>query len=282
MANDGDRRHLTSRQIQELLDRQLTPGEEGLAREHLAVCPHCRAEVEGWQMLFSDLGQLPELEPGPAFSPSVMEEVPGGKPVRHRVREWVDHRTREGEEAHVPVGSIQDYLEGILPAQPAARVEAHLESCTSCSQRVQEWEDLISAFEPLERFAPGPGFADEVMARVMVPTPMPVQAGWSSLPGRTLAWVRSLLPKSRHAWAVAGGVASAPTITLAALIYMVFSRPLLTPGTLGAYLLWKGSDLVPWVINTFSVAACRTRSTIRRRSAASISRLSFFISDSMR
>jgi hypothetical protein len=43
---------------------------------------------------------------------------------------------------------------------------------------------------------------------------------------------------------VAGGIASAPTITLVALVYLVFSRPLLTPGNLGAYLFWKGSAVV--------------------------------------
>jgi hypothetical protein len=36
-------------------------------------------------------------------------------------------------------------------------------------------------------------------------------------------------------------VASTPTITAAALVYLLFSRPLLTPGNLGSYLLWKAS-----------------------------------------
>jgi hypothetical protein len=102
----------------------------------------------------------------------------------------------------------------------------------------------MGSFGPLGHFAPSPGFAQRVMAEVMVPTPAPLSTGgWSPLPGRALAWARSFFPKTRHGWAVVGGLASAPTITLATLVYFVFSRPLLTPGNFGAYMLWKVSDL---------------------------------------
>ena len=54
---------------------------------------------------------------------------------------------------------------------------------------------------------------------------------------------RRLLPQTRHGWAVAGGVASTPTITIGALIFLVFSRPLLTAGNVFTYLYWKASAL---------------------------------------
>jgi hypothetical protein len=83
------------------------------------------------------------------------------------------------------------------------------------------------------------------MAQVMVPAPVPVTTGrWSSIPGRALAWARSFLPKTRHGWAVAGGIASAPTVSLVTLAYFVFSRPLVTLGNFGSYLLWKASALL--------------------------------------
>jgi hypothetical protein len=47
-------------------------------------------------------------------------------------------------------------------------------------------------------------------------------------------------------------MASAPTITMAALVYLLFSRPLLTPGAFGSYFLWKASDLFASVINGIS------------------------------
>jgi hypothetical protein len=39
---------------------------------------------------------------------------------------------------------------------------------------------------------------------------------------------------------------------MAALIYLVFSRPLVTPGTLGSYLFWKASILVDALVATVS------------------------------
>ena len=86
------------------------------------------------------------------------------------------------------------------------------------------------------------------MEGVQVSAPVPARAGWGSLPARALAWARGFFPKSRHGWAVAGGVASAPTITIGALAYLVFSRPLLTTGNLSSYLLWKGTELMQTLV----------------------------------
>jgi anti-sigma factor RsiW len=254
VALDGDLRHLTSQQIQELLDQELTPQGEALVREHLAACTRCQSEAEAWGLLFSDLASLPELDPGPAFVQEVLQGTPIREPRSERSHGWLAARkARRHEEAHIPAGSIQDYLEKLLPGQPAARLEAHLASCGSCREEVQEWKTLLGSFQPLGHFAPRSGFAERVMAQVLVPAPVAVATGrWSSLPGRTLAWARSLLPSTRHGWAVAGGVASAPTITLTALIYLVFSRPLLTPGAFGSYVLWKASALVDTMVSAVS------------------------------
>ena len=252
MAFEGDLRHLTSEQIQEFLDQELTREEEASVQVHLASCVKCQSEVESWGLLFSDLGTLPELNPGPAFHQDVLQEAP--------VREsrgalgWMGARkARRREELHIPPGSIQDYLEGLLSPQPVARLEAHLASCPACETQVREWQGLFGSFPPLGQFAPRAGFAERVMANVMVPAPVPARSrGISSLPGRAWAWARSVLPQTRHGWAVAGGVASAPTITMVALVYMVFSRPLLTPGTFGSYLIWKATALFDTLVSTGS------------------------------
>lgn len=254
MAFDGELRHLTSENIQEFLDRQLTPREEAAVREHLAVCARCQSEAEGWSLLFSDLSSLPELQPGPAFLQDVLQQVPVPEPAVGKAHGWMAARKRRRyEEAHIPVGSIQDYLENLLPPQPRTRLEAHLEGCASCGKEMKEWENLLLSFQALGHFAPKSGFAERVMTQVMVPAPVPVRSGgWSSFPGRVLAWARSLLPETRHGWAVAGGIASAPTITMGALVYLVFSRPLLTPGTFGSYMLWKASALFDSLVATIS------------------------------
>ncbi len=245
MAFEGEMGHLTSEQIQEFLDRQLTREEEVAVQEHLSACTHCQSEMEAWGLLFSDLGSLPELEPSPALLHEVLQQAPVREPLGSRARAWLAARKAGHlDEAHIPPNSIQDYLEGLLPTQPATRLEAHLASCDSCRSELGDWKALMGSFGPMGYFAPRPGFSERVMAQVMVPAPVPLRdRGLASLPGRALAWIRSMLPQTRHGWAVAGGMASAPTITLTALIYLVFSRPLVTPGTFGSYLLWKASSL---------------------------------------
>lgn len=265
MATDGEMRHLTSEQIQEFLDRQLPPREEAMVQEHLAVCPRCQSEAETWGLLFADLSSLPELDPGPLFQRDVLEQAPVRETRPGMVQGWRAARAaRRREEAHVPTGSIQDYLENLLPAQPAARLEAHLESCSTCREKVREWEGVLGSFQSLGHFSPSPGFVARVMEQVMVPAPVPItRRGWSSIPGRALAWGRNFLPKTRHGWAVAGGVASAPTITMAALVYLVFSRPLLTPGAFGSYVFWKVSSFVESLFSAVSAMAMESATLLR-------------------
>lgn len=245
MAIDGNRGHLTSEQIQEFLDRHLSPREMALVQEHLGTCTRCQEEVEEWGLLFSDLSGLPELDPGPALTHEVLKKAPVRQAARARAGGWL--AAREGSQkggVHIPPASIQDYLDNHLAPGPKSRLETHLHACSSCRENVKEWERVMDSFRPLGHLSPSAGFAERVMAQVLVPAPVPVRTReWSSVPKRALAWARGLLPETRHGWAVAGGIASAPAITMAALIYMVFSRPLLTPGTLGSYLLFKGSAL---------------------------------------
>jgi len=258
VAPYADREHLSSRKIQEFLDRQLTPREEVAAREHLDSCARCRGELQGWKLLFSDLESLPKLEPGPALREEVMAQAPSRLPMGDRARQWLAARKKgEGSGvAHVPASSLQDFLDGRLPPQPRARVEAHLASCAGCANALEEWTALVHSFESLKPLAPSPGFRERVMEQVMVPLPVPAQSpGMSGVREWIAAWARSLVPHTRHGWAVIGGLASAPTITLAALVYLVFSRPQVTPGALGSYLFWKGSELLQTLAGSLSALA---------------------------
>jgi anti-sigma factor RsiW len=250
VASDGSREHLSSQQIQEFLDRQLSRREMEGVQEHLDICPGCQEEMRSWELLFSDLSALPELHPGPDLASAVLEETRVPVPARARPFGRLAAREATGqEEFHVPAASIQDYLENRLERGPSRRLEAHLHACSSCRGRLQEWKGLLEALGPLGHFSPAPGFAERVMTQVMMPAPLPAPSrSWRSIPRRAVAWTRSLLPDTRHGWAVAGGIASAPTIIMATLIYMVFSRPLLTPGNLGSYLLFKGSAVVETVV----------------------------------
>lgn len=254
MAPSSGKRHLTSEQIQEFLDERLSPQEEARVQEHLAVCPHCREETEGWAVLFSDLGSMEELSPGPLFSQEVMARLPVRKPLAARVRGWLGGG--EGVSApgrHLAGERIQDYLEGALPPPQAADALLHLTSCEACQMEASGWERLFGALAALGRFSPAPGFAGRVMARVRIPAPVP--APWVRTGNRILAWARGFLPQTRHGWAVAGGIASAPTITVAALLYLVFSHPLLSAGNFATYVLWKASALFGSLVSAVAGAA---------------------------
>ena len=243
MVSDDRSRHLTSEQFQEFLDQELSSEERAVVQAHLAACPQCRSELESWGLLFTDLSSLSELAPGPAFQQEVLGRAHPPAPGWGLTSGWAAARqARLRDEAHVPASSIQDYLDGVLAEQPTRRLEEHLTHCESCNHGVTEWRALMETMKPLGHFRPSPGFSERVMSEVMVPAPVTQsRRDWTSLPARTLGWMRSLLPSTRHGWAVAGGVASAPTITVAALLYLLFSRPLLTPGAIGSYLVWKGA-----------------------------------------
>ena len=253
VAIEGDLRHLTSEQIQEFLDRRLSQDEEALVQEHLSACPHCLAEVEAWNLVFSDLGSLEELEPSPAFSEGILSQLPAPEPWGARLRRWVGAGAARGAQVgHIPVEDLQDYLEGTLSSRRTARANAHLSACEPCRIESQGWERLFGALTSLGRFAPAPGFAQRVMARVRIPSPVP--APWVRAGSRVLGAVRGFLPQTRRGWAIVGGIASAPTISMAALGYLLFSRPLFTVGNVTTYLSWKASALFSSVFSTVASA----------------------------
>ena len=261
MDTNGDLKHLTSEEIQDILERELPPGEGARVREHLSSCVRCRSEVEAWGLLFSELGSLPDLAPGPDFADAVLQGLPQREPLGARLRSWLAARVPGRKPAgHLSPEGMQEYLDQILSGPGRTRVEAHLASCASCRREVSAWARVFGSLAAMGRVAPSQGFAEGVMDRVRAGAPATVPAlrapqpsapvplhvlvrrvvrGIPTVVGRALALGRLALPRTRRGWAVAGGVASAPTITLVALLYLVLSRPLVTAGALLSYASWK-------------------------------------------
>ena len=64
--------HLTAEAIQAFLDDALSLGERARVQEHATSCGRCQAEMEAWRLLYSELGELPELSPAPNFGERVL------------------------------------------------------------------------------------------------------------------------------------------------------------------------------------------------------------------
>lgn len=254
MATDGDMRHLTSDIFQEFLDNGLNPREEAFVQEHLAVCPRCREEMDGWRLLFADLESLPELDPGPSLSRQVLDQLPCREPLGAGLRGWFGARQEAPRQReHLPAGTLQDYADGVLSGRRAAAARAHLAACDPCHEDLKGWERLFGSLSNLGRLAPAAGFAGRVMARVRIPAPLP--APWVAAGSRALGWSKGFLPRTRRGWAVAGGIASAPTITVVALLYLLSSHPLLNLGSFATYVSWKASALFASFLSSLASAA---------------------------
>lgn len=253
MVTDDRLGHLASKQIQEFLDQELSPKEELQVQEHLSACPRCQSEVAAWRVLYSELGNLPELVPGPSLARGVLAELPTVISTGGRRRRWMPSRAaaRAGV-PHIPGDGLQDHADGVLSGRRAVAARTHLAACEPCREEYRGWERLFSSLGALGRFAPAAGFAERVMARVRVPAPVPTPLAVAG--GRAVAWARGFLPQTRRGWAVAGGIASAPTISMAALLYLVFSHPLLTLGTFSTYVSWKASAVLASLGSTLGSA----------------------------
>lgn len=243
--------HLTPTSAQALADGVLEGDEARAAEAHVETCARCRAEVEGWDLLFSELGRLEGYEPGPEFADRVLAGVhiprPEALPWAARVLGWLGlGEGRRASARHLGPTGFQEYLEELVPARQRARMEAHVEGCSRCGRELEAWRTLLSGLESLPTFEPSSGFVDRVMAHVRVreaaAPAMTLEP--ARIAARIAGWVRRVLPGTRKGWAVASGVALAPAVAVGTILFAVFSHPLLTPTSLAAFLWWKVGDLV--------------------------------------
>ncbi len=240
MAKKHSKTHLTAERIQAFLDGALSRDERAEVQEHATFCGHCQAEVETWQLLYSELGELPELSPAPDFRARVLAGLDTAVPAvssEKRLFAWLRRRAVRAAE-HLDPERLQDYVEGLLPAQQMARVSAHLDACGVCRTDEAQWRGLIQGIQNLPVMAPSSAFAGHVMSQVRIGRLVrPVAARTAR--GRALAWASRLIPQTQRTWAVISGVAFTPATVVALLAYAVFSNPLVTPAGLASFLWWR-------------------------------------------
>jgi anti-sigma factor RsiW len=248
--------HIDQERMQALLDGELSPADAAGVRASIDACARCTAEFEAWQMLFEDLGDLPTLEPSPAFRERVLEQVPAARPglLGSRTRSRAAARAAR---THVEGTVLQDYLDGRLAARNEARVDRHLDACAICRSELEGFRAVSLAIESLPALAPSTDFAERVMAEVRINQIAAVAMAPTTTTGRLLGWVRERMPSNRQGWAAALGVSVVPVFTLLLLVRSVFAHELVTVSNLAAYLRLQTSGLFASAGQAFSAVVER-------------------------
>jgi anti-sigma factor RsiW len=226
--------------MQALLDGDLPAREARQLRGEIDSCPRCTAEFDGWQTLFDDLGELPELEPSIHFQDRVLSRVhaPTRRPALAGLLGRKDARV------HATPEELLEHLDGRLAARTSTRIEAHLEECAFCRGEMEGYHSVVTRLESLDRWAPSPGFGEAVMASVRIQQMAAVAMAPTSRSGRLMAWVKAHLPSSSRGWSMALGVGTAPAVIAALVIHTVFSFEQMTLGSLFSFLGFKLSTLL--------------------------------------
>lgn len=97
-------------------------------------------------------------------------------------------------------------------ALPVAR-ERHLNGCAACQELARSELALVAQLQTLGHAAPSTGFADRIMASVVVADPFAIRALWS-LPRRIAASRRSLAVAATLAFLLLGSMAGSIGWTL--------------------------------------------------------------------
>jgi anti-sigma factor RsiW len=146
--------HVSAERLQAFLDGELPERDVSSVEEHLADCARCASELDGWRVLFDDLGTITgpdSFTPSLGFADRVMADV-----------------ALPGVGDHVSTEVLHDFLDGVLAARRALPVETHIRACTTCTSEADAWLALSRRLEELGSFAPSSGFAERVMSAVEI------------------------------------------------------------------------------------------------------------------
>ncbi|MEX2526348.1 MAG: zf-HC2 domain-containing protein [Gemmatimonadota bacterium] len=247
---DARHTHLSPEHIQAFLEEDLPPQEQAGVEAHVRGCSGCRDQVESWREFLAQLNGLPTVAPSAAFSRSVLDRL--------ELEPELDAATAPSASDHPAWEVLQEWADGVLPRRLRVRVDRHVQACPSCSRESARWKELFAAVNAVPVLAPTSDFSEGVLARVrsastraqeaqspqdqVVTAPAPVRGPRVAVPD----WIRSLRPRSRRGWMVAGGAIAAPGVALATLAALVASHPLVSMGDLAAFL---------WIQTTGAVSA---------------------------
>jgi hypothetical protein len=129
---------------------------------------------------------------------------------------------------HLPNWTLEQLAEGDLGHADRMLAEQHLKACAHCTAELRSARALISALESLPAVSPSAGFADAVMARVVI-APRTV-AETAAEPAREAR--RGWLPASLRGWAWLTAVLTVIMAPLAGLGVWLSAHPLVSVSAL--------------------------------------------------
>jgi anti-sigma factor RsiW len=142
---------------------------------------------------------------------------------------------------HLPFWTLEQLAEGDLGHAERMLAEQHLKACAHCTSELRSARALIAALQSLPSVSPSAGFADAVMARVVI-APQAATAA-AAEPARQAR--RGWLPASLRGWAVLTAVLTVIMAPLAALGVWLNAHPMVSVSSLwGVARGWLGE--VAW------------------------------------
>lgn len=273
-------RHLTGDTFQAYLEGELAEDRTARVEAHVAECPRCASELDGWRLLFSELEAMPALDPSGDFAERVMAGLPRPSSLAGRLADRVRSalsRPLGDVQEHLSPDRIQDLLDGALGVRGRREARGHLEACAPCRSELQEWEGLFATLSSVPTLAPPEGFAARVMeafeaSRVGAPALAPAGTAW--LRAWTLRAARAgsrLVPSTGRGWAFLTGLVSLPAVALLAGVAAVMAHPLLTLEGLAVFARWQiagalhglASGVLGWILESPALlAAWEAASTV--------------------
>jgi anti-sigma factor RsiW len=150
--------------------------------------------------------------------------------------------------SHLSQWAIELLAEDSLPRVQREAAEQHLRVCARCSGQLAEFRSFYAELAQLPRFAPSLGFADAVMAQVRIP---------EARPAASPAWYVRWVPATPRAWAGLVTASLLPLLPIAALVWLVLTRP----GTAAAFIGWGAVRVQEGFISFLVAAAARYAET---------------------
>lgn len=129
---------------------------------------------------------------------------------------------------HLPFWTLEQLAEGDLSHAERTLAEQHLSACAHCTAELRSARALIAALESMPRLSPSAGFADAVMARVVIAP----QAQGAAAAEPAAEAKRGWLPATLKGWAWLTAVLTVIMAPIAALGVWLNAHPLVSVSSL--------------------------------------------------